>query len=346
MKLKKVSSEILLIALSVILISACSSKDEDKTTAKPAMAKAKLVKVFPVKKRTMKETLSLTGTIEAENKANVISTTDGKISKLFLAEGDKVKQNQVVAMVSPTLREDIVNAARLNYEKLLVESNKNPNDDGIKLKLKSAKENLEFALDQYKEIPIVASLNGIVSHRYADPGDMISAKSKIYEIQSDKGFKLEIQISELDIKKLKTGQQAKLFVDACPDKKFSSTITRIYPEIDPKTRNGIIELKLNNPCVNIHSGMFARAEFTTRVLKDVLAIPTSAIVERPNKKTCFVIENNMAKEKEITTGLEADNFTQIINGVSEDELVVLEGQTSLKTGAKVKIQNQKKGKEK
>lgn len=344
MKTYKLFTSSLIITLIIILFASCSSKDEKKPAAAPKKAKTKLVKIYTVKKKTMKETLELTGNIEAENTANVISTTDGKISKLLLREGDKVKENQIVALISPTLREDIVNTARLNYQKIKLKADENPEDAKLQSELKTAKENLEFAKDQYKEIPIVASLNGNISHRYADPGDMISAKSKIYEIQSDEGFKLKIQISELDIKKLKVGQHADLYVDACPDKIFSSTLTRIYPEIDTQTRNGIIELKLNNPCVNIHAGMFARVVFTTRVLKNVISIPTSAIIERPDKKTCFVIEENTAKEKEITAGLEADNFTQIVSGLSEGESVVIEGQSSLKTGAKVKIQKKGAGK--
>lgn len=332
----------LILVFIVLIMSTCSSKEEKK----PAVAnqKSKLVKVYTVKKKTMKETLGLTGTIEAENTANVLSTTGGKIAKLLLREDDKVKENQIVALISPALREDIVNTARLNYEKMKLKLKENPDDQKLQSEVQSAKENLEFAKDQYKEIPIVASLSGTISHRYADPGDMISAKAKIYEIQSNDGFKLEIQISELDINKLSKGQHANLYVDACPNKVFSSTITRIYPEIDTKTRNGIIELKLNNPCVNIHAGMFARAVFTTRVLKNIVAVPTNTIIERPTKKTCFVIENNIAKEKEITTGLEADNFTQILSGLSEGESLVVEGQSTLKTGARVKIQKNKEGK--
>jgi len=80
------------------------------------------------------------------------------------------------------------------------------------------------------------------------------------------------------------------------------------------------------------------------VLKNIVAVPTNTIIERPTKKTCFVIENNIAKEKEITTGLEADNFTQILSGLSEGESLVVEGQSTLKTGARVKIQKNKEGK--
>ena len=344
MKTYKLFTMSLILAAAILSLASCSSKDEKQPEVTQKKAKAKLVKIYTVTKKTMKKSLDLTGTIEAENTANVLSTTDGKITKLLVREGDKVIVNQVVAMVSPNLREDIINTARLNYESAKLKLNEKPDDAELKAQLSEAEENLSFAKEQYKEIPVIAPIAGTISQRYVDLGDMINAKNKIYDIQSNEGFKLEIQVSELDIKKLGVGQKADLFVDACPDKIFSATIARIYPQIDTKTRNGIIELKLLNPCVNIHAGMFARAVFTTRVLKDIIAVPTSSVIERPNKKTCFVIEKNIAKEKEITTGLEEDNFTQIISGISKGEMVVVEGQSSLKTGAKVKIQKKAGGK--
>lgn len=338
MKTYKSLISTLLLGLFIIALNSCSSKEEKKPAAANQKSNIKLVKVYTVEKKTMNESLALTGTIEAENTANVLSSTDGKITKLYVKEGDKVKTNQVVALASPTLREDIINTARLNYEQAKLKLDENPTDAKLKSEFKSAEENLKFAEDQYKEMPIVATLTGTISQRYVDAGDMINAKSKIYEIQSTDGFKLEIQISELDIKKLSVGQHADLYVDACHGKVFSSSITRIFPQIDTKTRNGIIELKLNNPCVNVHPGMFARAVFITRTLKDIIALPANAVVVRPNKKTCFVIEDNIAKEIEITTGLESDNFIQILSGIEAGKMVVVEGQSSLKTGAKVKIQ--------
>ena len=344
MKTSKLFTTTLILSTAILFVVSCSSKNEEQTFNKTKKTVTKLVRIYTVHEKTMKKTLELTGTIEAENTANILSTADGKISKLFFREGDKVKENQIAAIISPNLREDIVNSARLNFQRAKIKSDKNPTDAKLKAELRKAKENLEFARKQYKEIPIVAPLSGIISQRYVDLGDMINAKTKIYEIQSNKGFRIKIPISELDIKKVKVGQHAELHVDACPDKIFSSTITRIYPTIDTKTRNGIIELKFNNPDINIHAGMFARAVFTTQVLKNVVSIPTSAIIERPNKKTCFVIEKNTAKEKDIMTGFEANNYTEILSGLSVGEKIVLEGQSSLKNGTKVKVL--KKGKEK
>jgi RND family efflux transporter MFP subunit len=174
---------------------------------------------------------------------------------------------------------------------------------------------------------------------------MISAKSKILEVTSSNRFKIKLTVAETDLRKLKTGQKADLNLDACPDRKFSGTITRVYPEIDPLTRNGIVELHLNNPCPNVKSGMFVRASFVTKIYKDVLTIPSQAIITKMDKKNVFVVdENNKAKSVEVKTGFvqrtpygETKEDVEVISGLKQGDKVIIDGQQTLKIGNEVKI---------
>ena len=333
---------VLLLAMTITLFISCGKNDNSKAE-ETKKDPPKLVKVAEVKPMTLHETLEITGTTEPENTANIISSVEGKITKLNVREGDYVKEGQIVARISPMLREDVVTAAKIKVESLEEQLRNDTSNEELKEKLKDAKENYEFALEQYKEISIVSPSNGIVSKRLVDLGDMISAKSKMLEITSSNKFKINLTVAETDLRKLKAGQKAELNLDACPDKKFTGTITRIYPEIDPLTRNGIVEVRLDNPCPNTKSGMFVRASFITKVYKDVLSVPAQSIITKMDKKNVFIVDENMkAKSVEVQTGFETKEFVEIVNGLKQGDKVVIDGQQTLKNDNEVKVQPDKK----
>ncbi len=329
---------IMIVSLIFLIGTAYSCKSKQPAVAEARKSSAKLVRVDPVKARKMVETLDLTGTLRAENVANILATAEGKISKLLVHEGDQVQTNQVVAMLSSLVREDIINSARLLMQAKQEALNKNPDNQQLKKELEQAQQDYKFALQQYKEIPVTSPIAGVVSRRWVDLGDMVPAKTKLFEIQSSARLLADVPVSELDIRKLKVGQTAEIYADACPEKLFRGIIQRIYPQVDSQTRNGIVEIRLADPCPNLKSGMFVRATFVTRTLQDAVAIPVQAVIERPKNKTCFIVNNGKAEEKILQTGLEADGWVEIRSGVSVGDQIVVEGQQQLKTGTAVKIQ--------
>lgn len=334
----------ILIAATAFALS-CGSNESGSPVSpqKKESAPGKLVKVYTIDPRRMVEKLELPGTIEPENTANILSTTEGKISELLVREGDKVKQNQVVAYISSLVREDIINSARLLVEAKRKELSGDPDDFQLKKELEQAEKDYQFALQQYKEIPIISPISGVISKRWVDLGDMIPAKTKLFEIQSGERFLVNVAVSELDIRKLlNVGQKAQIKADACPGKIFEGIIQRIYPQIDEKTRNGLAEIKLINPCPNLRAGMFVRTIFITRILENIIAVPIESVIARPQNQTCFIVRDGKAEERVIKTGVEAERWVEILEGLKIGDIVVIEGQEQLKTGTSVRIQKDKR----
>jgi len=335
---------VLMITAATAFALSCGSNEESSPVSpqKKESALGKLVKVYTIEPRRMEEKLELPGTIEPENAANILSTTEGKISKLLVREGDKVKQNQVVAYISSLVREDIINSARLLVEAKRKELAENPNDFQLKKELEQAEEDYQFALHQYKEIPIISPISGVISKRWVDIGDMIPAKTKLFEIQSGERLLVKVSVSELDVRKLNIGQKAQIRADACPGKIFEGIVQRVYPQINEKTRNGLAEIKLINPCPNLRAGMFVRTIFITRTLENTIAVPIESVIDRPQNRTCFIARDGKAEERVIKTGLEAERWVEILEGLKIGDIVVIEGQEQLKTGTSVRIQEDKK----
>jgi membrane fusion protein, multidrug efflux system len=327
---------LLFILGALTLYIGCGTQAENAPV--PQKANAKLVKVQPVTTRTLVETLRLPGTLQAENIANILSTVEGKISKLQVREGDHVEANAVVAMISSLVREDIINSARLLVQAKQEALMQNPDDPQLVKELQQAQQDYQFAMQQYKEIPVTSPISGVVSQRFVDLGDMIPAKARLFEIQSGSNLLAHVPVSEIDIRKFKIGQSVDITADAYADRKFTGVIQRIHPQMDVQTRTGMVEIRLTSHDPNLLAGMFVRAMFVTQTRKNVVAIPVSAIIDRPQHRTCFVVNEQKAEERIVQTGLEADGWVEIIDGLSTGEQVVIEGQQQLKTGTPVKIQ--------
>ncbi|HNR69307.1 MAG TPA: efflux RND transporter periplasmic adaptor subunit [bacterium] len=325
-----------LLMASTGLYQGCDSNQANPSESKKATEK--LVRTLPVRTRQLTETLQLPGTLRAASVANILSTAEGGISQLLVREGDRVSHNQVVAMLSSLVREDIINSARLLMQAKKEELEKDPDNLQLQQEMQEAQADYLFAQQQYKEIPITSPITGVVSQRWVDLGDMIPAKTKLFEIQSSDKLLADVPVSELDIRSLKLGQTAEIYADACPEKRFKGVIQRIYPQVEAKTRNGMVEIRIADPCIYLKSGMFVRVTFVTQTIENALAIPVSAVIDRPQAKVCFVVQDGKAKEVLLKTGIEAEGWLQIHEGLALGDELVVEGQEQLKTGNPVKIQ--------
>lgn len=314
----------------------CKSGAENPVQSKKS--DARLVKVQPVQTKKLLDKLQLPGTLRAENVANILATTEGKVSTVLVREGDRVEKDQVVAMISSLIREDIINSARLLMQAKHEQWLKDPENTKLKQELDQARQDYQFALQQYKEIPVTSPIAGVIAQRWIDVGDMIPAKSKLFEIQSTTKLLADVPVSELDIRKLKMGQTVEIFADACPERNFNGSIQRIYPQVEAKTRNAMVEIRISDPCPNLRAGMFVRVTFTTRILEKVIAIPLHAIIDRPQKKICFIVNEGKATEVTVSTGLESEGWIEIVEGLNEGDVLIVEGQEQLKNGSMVKIQ--------
>jgi len=330
----------LLAVALVAAVAGCGSKSQTQPEASKG-AQVKLVKVQQVVLRTMVERLELPGTIRAENVANVLASSEGKITQLLAREGDRVEEGEVLAMVSPLVREDIVNSARLLVQSKREALQKNPSDPLLRKELEQAETDYQFALGQYKEVPVTAPISGLVSQRWVDLGDMVVARAKLFEIQSSNRLRVDVPVSELDVRQLRVGQQANIRADACPARTFSGRIQRIHPQVDSATRTALVEVSLQGACPTLRPGMFVRVTFAVRTLENVPAIPSVALLERPGHMSVFVVGGETAKEVTVEPGLEVDGWVEIRSGLEVGDRVVVEGQDQLKNGAPVKVQGQK-----
>ncbi len=149
--------------------------------------------------------------------------------------------------------------------------------------------------------------------------------------------KVKIDVVERDLPKIKIGQEAKIRMDAYPEQIFKGKIWKISPVVDLKSRTAPIEILVPNLKHLLKPGMFARVEITTKESKDTLIIPRDALMKEEDSTFVFVVKDNQALRKEVTTRMRQENLVEIKDNLNVGEEVIVMGKTRVADGTKVRV---------
>jgi RND family efflux transporter MFP subunit len=206
--------------------------------------------------------------------------------------------------------------------------------------LKAASSALKQAQTELKDTIIYAPFSGYVSAKFVDPGQRAYTMppTDILELVDISKVKILLDLPERDLPFLKLGSKVEARSDAFPNLKLEGKVSRIYPKIDPSTRSFRIEVLMDNPKGILKPGMFV----TARVFlgkEEALVIPRDALLRAPGTgiEYCFVVINERAQRRELTTGIRQENLVEIKQGLKEGELVVSSGAQNLRPGVRVNI---------
>ncbi len=315
---------------AVLLHTACRRKAAETGGPKPPLVKTAVAQLG-----TIRQEIELPGTVRPTTVAGVLSPTEGRISRLLAREGDRVEEGAVLAYVSPLVREDIVNAARVAVESLRA--------TGGQL-LAEAEENLRFALAEYRESPLIAPMTGVVSQRSADIGDMVVPRQKLFEVQSAGSFRIDVTVPELSISGVTRNSVVRLRADAWPGREFSGRVERVHPRLDELTRTGMVEIVPQPPFPELRAGMMVRVSIATAQADSAVIVPVAAVTVTPNgQQVVYVVSGDTARQRQVRTGIESGSRVQLLGGVTAGESVITAGNERLRDGAAVRVQSGKAG---
>ena len=148
-------------------------------------------------------------------------------------------------------------------------------------------------------------------------------------------------MDEVDSASIRAGQRAKVSVDSHPGEHFEGHVLRVAPYVlDVEAQNRTVEIEVGFEDQEFASsllpGTSADVELVLQVHKDVLRIPTSALLEG---QTVLVPEDGKLVEQEVEIGLKNWDFAEVTGGLTEGELVVTSlDRADVKAGARVEVE--------
>jgi len=189
---------------------------------------------------------------------------------------------------------------------------------------------------------ITAPFDGVITHRYADPGSLIQAGTAsdtqsmpLVCLSDNYRLRLDIAVSVDNVKDIKLGDPVEVRVQSLKDKTFTGTISRVTQKVDDETRTMITEIDVPNPKLELMPGMYARVVLKVERRPQALAVPTEAISTDKSTSVYVVNRDQEIEERPVTLGLETPTKYEILTGLKEGELVIIGSRSQVKPGQKV-----------
>ena len=337
--------KITIISLALLAMAGCAQKktgSEAGQTGSTAAEAVQNVKVYAAVKEAVVLDGNYSATVQANAVNNIAPQSGGRIQKINVEVGDFVSAGQVLAEMDRVqldqaeLRLANAEVELRRLEQLYKEGGVAQSDyESMELSYKVSKS----AYDNLLENTILRSpISGVVTARNYDRGDMYGMASPIFTVQQIVPVKMLVGVSESDYTRIGKGDKVTLTVDALPGKNFSGTICRIYPTIDPATHTFNVEVSVPNSNRELRPGMYAKVNLVFGQNFSI-AIPDVAVVklQGSGQRNVFVVENGEAVEKPVVLGRHFDGKYEVLSGLEEGELVVVKGQSTLRSGVKVSV---------
>jgi len=185
-------------------------------------------------------------------------------------------------------------------------------------------------------------INGVWTLQNAKAGDYIAANTLVARVVDTTSYMINVEVDELDVLRLKTGQRAAIALDALPEKRFSARVSRVVPQTDKITKTSRVYIKLDEHVEGIQIGMTATANIIYNVRNGVLLVPVSSVFEEAGSDYVWKIVNRKLQKQKIARGASDVRYIEILEGLAEGDSVVVTPEERFREGMDTKIDAEKK----
>jgi len=293
-------SIISLIAVFSILILVnilVPEKTDENAAQQRQRGQSTTVRVTPVSTGTIEQSVVINGEILARNQVTIYPAVGGRLAEMRYSIGDRVSRGNVVAMVDPSRPGEV------------------------------------FSFN-----PVLSTVSGTVLNAPFHAGDTVTTQSGIYVVGDLSSLLVETFVPERFVASVRQGMRAVLWVEAIPGEIFNAEVFEVNPVLDPVTRTLRIRLRFINPDPRIKAGMLATINLVTNRKTNIPVVQRMSVINTYGSWIVFVVdENNIARKREVTFGIENEEFLEVLSGVSLGENVVSAGQIFLSDGDSVRV---------
>lgn len=353
MKRGIITALIIILALGGIamILSNNKKKNEAKTAFIAKGSGAIAVRVASVEKKIVDLDFSSNGSFVAKQELNFLSENPGRVSKIFVDEGDRVSKGQVLARIDAEIINTDRETAEATYQNALRDEARYKSSyatggvtqqqlDQAKLATQNAKLRLQASQRKLSDANIKSPINGIINKRYIEVGAFLNSQgTQLFEIVDVSKLKLRVNVNESQVANLKIGEKIEIKSSVFPTEKFNGRITFIAAKADA-TLNFPVEIEVDNNTKNsLRAGMYGTAVFNFPKQAPSILIPRTSFVGSVSSNQVFVLDksNNTSKLRKVVAGRILGDAVEILEGLNEGETVITSGQINLAEGTPVSI---------
>jgi RND family efflux transporter MFP subunit len=178
---------------------------------------------------------------------------------------------------------------------------------------------------------ITAPFDGVVTEKMVEPGNMAAPGTPLMRLDDTRGFRLDVRVDESRVGQIRPGASVPVSLDAGAGgatTTVAGTVTEIGRAVDADTRAFLVKITLPDTA-GLRSGMFGRARFAGQERR-ALTVPAGAVLRRGQVTSVFVVEKGIARVRLVNM-----KDTEVLAGLSEAEIVIVDPPTGLVDGRRV-----------
>ena len=304
---------------------------------------------FKAARQPIEESVSLIGSLQANEAVEIMSELDGTVDEIGFEEGQPVTKGQLLVLIDQEkLRANLAEVeARLQLAEstmqrytALAESNAVSRQEVEKAKAEheATRASVTLMHAQLQDATITAPFDGVVGARKVSVGQLIMRGTAITSVIDTDPMKAEFRVPERHVAQLQPGQQIEMSVAAYPEETFTGKVYFIDPQIEESTRTVLVKALVPNPKGKLHAGMFANLKLVMQMRQDAVVIPETALMVQGEHTSVFVVDSSdTVQPRLVTPGIRLAGMVEIADGLRPGETVVVEGIQKLGPGAKVVV---------
>lgn len=323
--------------IACLCIISCSSNKVEKEKVEVVAPYVRLEKAYIQNVNQIQEFVA---TVNPDISNSITPASPTRIKNIFVEIGDFVSKNQKIAQMD---------ASNLNKLKIQLENQKTEftriqelyevggvsrsEFDQMKMNL----EVLETSYDnQLENTWLISPINGVITERNYDKGDMFVSSKPIVVIEKTDVVKLLIHVPESYFSKIKKNAKVEVNIDALEKKLYEGYVSLIYPKINTQTRTFSVEISVPNTSRKICSGMFAKVKVNFESIPRVI-VSDSAVTKQMGSGDYYIYKDKQVYLRKVEIGIQLDDKYEIISGLNDGEQVVVAGTSRLSDKLEVRV---------
>jgi RND family efflux transporter MFP subunit len=298
--------------------------------------------------QTISSGFSVQGVTQPFQEVVVASEATGKISHLFVKQGDVVKAGALLCKVDATLKEIELKSANVQYDKakndyekyLRLQAANNTSTAEVEnahLQMMQWGYNIKSLEQQIKESSVHAPFTGMIVEKLADVGGYLQVGTPVVNLIDIGKLKALLWLDEKAIASIKIGNQVRIRLDAMRDVLISGKVIFVNPKANESGKFQV-QVEFNNT-MNAKAGMTLHAFFQEGNTTEVLLIPKSALVLNSVTPAVYVLEGNKARLQSVTLGNSRENQVEVTQGIAANTTIVARGVENVMEGMILTIAN-------
>lgn len=335
-------------------------------TARPVSALEFLPQeIVNVEPAELRQVLQLSGSLRAVDLATVKAKVAGDVREILVREGEPVKAGQVVARMDAAEYDARVAQARGNLNnaraQLAIAAQARDNNQALvdkgfisrnafdnsanqyeaaRASVDAAQGALDLVSKSLNDTVLRAPISGLVSVRYAQPGEKLPIDSKLLDIVNLQKLELEAAVPASDIGQVAIGQPVELHLEG-QSGRFAGKVVRINPATQSGSRSVPVYVQIDNPQNQLRVGMFAEAQLVLASRTGVLTLPPGAARSDGGNSYVFVIDGGKIGRRAVTLGASGmaagERRVEVVSGLAAGTQVIRNDMGNLQSGTPARI---------